>query len=50
MFFFLDTNELPTPETIDSYMTQLHGILENPTKNEALIAKVREIVGKLDYP
>ncbi|KAG8193318.1 hypothetical protein JTE90_003801 [Oedothorax gibbosus] len=45
-----NTNELPTPETIDSYMNQLHSMLENPAKNEVLIAKVREIVSKLDYP
>lgn len=43
------TGELPTLETIDSYMARLHSlILDSPQENEALIATVREIVGRLN--
>lgn len=45
-----NTNEVPSPENIDSYINQLHSLLENPAENEILISKVREIVSKLDYP
>ncbi|GFS09509.1 high mobility group protein 20A [Elysia marginata] len=50
---FLDhnkgTGELPTLETIDSYMARLHSlILDSPQENETLIATVREIVGRLN--
>ncbi|CAI9735779.1 Hypothetical predicted protein [Octopus vulgaris] len=43
------TNEVPTLETIDSYMAKLHCIiLEAPQENESLIVTVREIVGRLN--
>ncbi|XP_072019855.1 high mobility group protein 20A-like [Amphiura filiformis] len=43
------TNEVPTLQTIDSYMTKLHQIiLDSPQENENLISSVREIVGRLD--
>ncbi|XP_022241460.1 high mobility group protein 20A-like [Limulus polyphemus] len=44
------TNEVPSLETVDSYMGKLHTlILDNPQENEALIHAVREIVSRLDY-
>lgn len=44
------TNEVPTIETIDMYMTKLHSmILDNPQDHENLISTVRDIVGRLDY-
>lgn len=44
------SNEMPTLETIDSYMSKLHTmILDSPQENENLISTVREIVGRLDY-
>lgn len=43
------TNEFPTLESIDAYMTKLHNIiLECPQENESLITTVREIVGRLN--
>ncbi|XP_060557702.1 high mobility group protein 20A-like isoform X3 [Ruditapes philippinarum] len=43
------SNEIPTLETIDTYMARLHSvILEQPQKNEKLIAQVRDIVGRLN--
>uniref|UniRef100_A0A2C9K3E4 HMG box domain-containing protein n=1 Tax=Biomphalaria glabrata TaxID=6526 RepID=A0A2C9K3E4_BIOGL len=42
------TGELPTLETIDTYMARLHSlILDSPQENESLIATVRDIVGRL---
>lgn len=44
------TNEVPTGETIDSYMTKLYSvILDSPQENEGLISSVREIVSRLGY-
>ncbi|XP_006824510.1 high mobility group protein 20A-like [Saccoglossus kowalevskii] len=44
------TNEVPTLNTIDTYMTKLHQIiLDSPQENESLISTVREIIGRLDY-
>ncbi|XP_067871625.1 high mobility group protein 20A isoform X2 [Heterodontus francisci] len=43
------SGEIPTLETIDSYMRKLHGIiLSNPQNNENLIATVRDLVSRLD--
>jgi len=43
------SNEVPTLETIDSYMAKLHSIiLDSPQENELLITSVREIVGRLE--
>ncbi|CAL1547882.1 unnamed protein product [Lymnaea stagnalis] len=43
------SGELPTIETIDTYMAKLHSlILDSPQENEQLIATVREIVGRLN--
>ncbi|XP_041356179.1 high mobility group protein 20A-like [Gigantopelta aegis] len=43
------TNEVPTLETIDTYMTKLHTIiLDSPQDHESLISTVREIIGKLN--
>ena len=48
--FNAGTNEVPTLETIDTYMAKLHSlILESPQENEGLIATVREIVGRLHF-
>lgn len=44
------TNEVPTLETVDTYMTKLHSlILDSPQENESLIATVRDIVGRLNF-
>ncbi|XP_064596050.1 high mobility group protein 20A-like [Liolophura sinensis] len=45
------SGEVPTLETIDNYMAKLHTtILDSPQENDALIATVREIVGRLNIP
>jgi hypothetical protein len=42
------SQELPTVDTIDNYMTKLHSVmLDSPHENEALIATVRDIVGRI---
>lgn len=44
------THEVPSLETIDTYMAKLHTIiLDSPQENENLIATVREIVGRLNF-
>ncbi|GAB6031981.1 High mobility group protein 20A [Chamberlinius hualienensis] len=44
------TNEVPSMESIDCYMSKLHTlILDSPQDHESLINSVREIVGRLDY-
>ncbi|ESO85095.1 hypothetical protein LOTGIDRAFT_196090 [Lottia gigantea] len=43
------TNEIPSLDTIDTYMGKLHTlILDSPQENESLIATVREIVGRFN--
>ncbi|XP_061451319.1 high mobility group protein 20A isoform X2 [Rhineura floridana] len=43
------SGEIPTMDTIDSYMNRLHNIiLANPQENENLIATVREVVNRLE--
>ncbi|KAJ8343607.1 hypothetical protein SKAU_G00309360 [Synaphobranchus kaupii] len=43
------SGELPTLDTIDSYMKKLHAIiLANPQEHEALINTIREVVSHLD--
>lgn len=43
------SNEVPTLNTIDSYMTKLHQlILDSPQEHENLVSTVREIVGRVD--
>lgn len=43
------SGEMPTMDTIDSYMNRLHNIiLANPQENENLIATVREVVNRLE--
>lgn len=45
------TNEVPTLDTIDSYMTRLYSvILDSPQENEGLITNVREIMSRLGFP
>jgi len=44
------THEVPALDSIDNYMAKLHSIiLDSPQENEALIATVREIVGRLNF-
>ncbi|PSN52387.1 High mobility group protein 20A [Blattella germanica] len=45
------SNEVPTINTIDSYMTRLHSLLlDSSTRDhEALVATVRELVGRLEF-
>ncbi|KAJ8249383.1 hypothetical protein GJAV_G00234190 [Gymnothorax javanicus] len=43
------SGELPTLDTIDSYMKKLHSvILSSPQEHEALINTIREVVSRLD--
>lgn len=43
------SQEIPSFETVDSYMARLHSIiLDSPQENEQLIATVRDIVGRLN--
>ncbi|KAJ7311239.1 hypothetical protein JRQ81_006852 [Phrynocephalus forsythii] len=43
------SGEIPTVDTIDSYMNRLHNIiLANPQENDNLIATVREVVNHLE--
>ncbi len=47
---FVGSNELPSVDTIDTYMAKLHSlILDSPQENEPLIANVRDIVGRLHF-
>ncbi|KAK3095460.1 hypothetical protein FSP39_014973, partial [Pinctada imbricata] len=42
------SNETPTLDTIDNYMTKLHSlILETPQENEGLILTVRDIISRM---
>jgi hypothetical protein len=45
------SNEVPTLNTIDNYMTRLHSLLLDSTtqEREALLATVRELVGRLEF-
>ncbi|PNF22509.1 High mobility group protein 20A [Cryptotermes secundus] len=45
------SNEVPTLNTIDNYMTRLHSLLLDSTTRdrEALVATVRELVGRLEF-
>lgn len=46
---FVASNEVPTLNTIDSYMTKLHQlILDSPQEHENLVSTVREIIGRVD--
>ncbi len=41
---------MPHLDTIDNYMAKLHTIiLDSPQENDALIASVRDIVGRLNF-
>lgn len=47
---FTDSNELPTLDSIDAYMSKLQAIvLEAPQENESLITRVREIISHLNF-
>ncbi|KDR10436.1 high mobility group protein 20A-like [Zootermopsis nevadensis] len=45
------SNEVPTLTSIDNYMTRLHSLLLDSTTRdrEALVATVRELVGRLEF-
>lgn len=45
------SNEVPTLNTIDNYMTRLHSLLldSSARDHEALVATVRELVGRLEF-
>lgn len=48
-YYIVGTNEVPTLDTIDNYMTKLHNlILDSPQEHEGLIAMVRDIIGRLN--
>lgn len=44
------TNELPTLDTVDSYMTKLHNLIsESPQDHAALAATVRSIISRMSF-
>jgi len=44
------TNELPTLDTIDTYMTKLHGLIsESPQEHSTLAATVRGIISRMSF-
>jgi len=44
------TNELPTLDTIDSYMSRLHGIImDSPQEHTVLASTVKDIIGHLNF-
>jgi len=44
------TNELPTLDTVDSYMTKLHSLIsESPQEHAALAATVRGIINRMSF-
>ena len=44
------TNELPTLDTVDSYMTKLHSLIsELPQEHAALAATVRGIISRMSF-
>ena len=46
----LGTNELPTLDTVDTYMTKLHGLIsESPHEHTALAATVRSIISRMSF-
>jgi len=46
----LGTNELPTLDTVDSYMTKLHSLIsESPQEHTALAATVRSIISRMSF-
>ena len=50
MYSLSGSNELPTLESVDTYMTKLHSlILDSPQENENLISTVRDIVSRLNF-
>jgi len=49
-FVLLGTNELPTLDTVDAYMTKLHSLIsESPQEHVALAANVRGIINRLSF-
>lgn len=43
------SNEIPSLDSIDTYMAKLHALVLNSPRDESLVASVREIVAHLDY-
>jgi len=44
------TNELPTLDTVDTYMTKLHSLIsESPQEHTALAATVRGIISRMSF-
>jgi len=44
------TNELPTLDTVDSYMTKLHNLIsESPQEHTALAVTVRGIISRMSF-
>jgi hypothetical protein len=43
------TKELPTLETIDTYMSKLHSLILSSSGNESLTTTVRDIVSRLNF-
>lgn len=43
------TNELPTIETVDSYMAKLHNaVMDNPQEHQSLVVTIKDIVTRLN--
>jgi len=46
----IGTSELPTLDTVDSYMTRLHAaIAESPRDNAALATTVRTVISRMSF-
>jgi len=44
------TNELPTLDTVDTYMTKLHSLIsESPQEHATLAATVRGIINRMSF-
>jgi DNA repair exonuclease SbcCD ATPase subunit len=45
------SNEVPTVDTIDKYMSKLHSIVTGQqAEHETLVSKVKEVVSRIEYP
>jgi len=46
----LGTNELPTLDTVDTYMTKLHGLItDSPQEHATLASTVRGIISRMSF-
>lgn len=48
ILIFPEDNEVPTLQTIDTYMTKLHSLLLTQNTSSSLYVKVKDVVQQLD--